>query len=82
MKLFTKEKWTHRLKRMNLGFPGGKDRGKGQLGSLKGHAHTPIFKMDNQQGPAAWHRGLCSTVSGHVGWEGSSEESGHSDLYG
>ena len=34
---------------MNLGFPGGKDGGKGQLGSLKGHAHTPVFKMDNQQ---------------------------------
>ena len=29
----------------------GKDGGKGWLGSLDGHVHTVIFKMDNQEGP-------------------------------
>ena len=27
----------------------GKDRGTGQSGSVDGHVHTALFKMDNQQ---------------------------------
>ena len=30
----------------------GQDGWKGQLGSLDGHAHTAIFKMDYQQRPS------------------------------
>ena len=30
------------------------------LGVQDRHAHTAIFKMDNQQGPTAEHMGLCS----------------------
>ena len=26
------------------------------------HAHTAIFKMDNQQGPTVWHREHCSML--------------------
>ena len=29
----------------------GKDGGRNRLGVCDGHVHTPIFKMDNQQGP-------------------------------
>ena len=35
-------------------------RGKGQLGSLDGHVHTAVFKMDNQQGLTVQHRELSS----------------------
>ena len=53
-------KETHRL-REELMVAGGKDQGKEQLGSL-GHAHTAVFKMDNQQGLTVEHRELCSML--------------------
>ena len=28
--------------------------------------HTTIFKIDNQQGPAIWHGGLCSTLCNNL----------------
>ena len=28
--------------------------------------HSPIFKMNNQQGPTAWHRELCSMLCGSL----------------
>ena len=34
--------------------------GRDIQGAWDGHAHTAIFTMENQQGPAAAHRELCS----------------------
>ena len=36
--------------------------GKDSQGVWQGHAHTAIFKMDSQQGPAVQHRELCSVL--------------------
>ena len=51
---------------------GGKGGGKGYswTWTWDGHVHTAIFKMDNQQGSAVWHRELCSV------WRGSPDGSG------
>ena len=42
----------------------GKDAGEGTVREFvgHGHAHTAIFKMDNQQGPTVQHRELCSML--------------------
>ena len=34
--------------------------GRDSYGVRGGHVHTAVFKMDNQQGPTAQHRELCS----------------------
>ena len=44
----------------------GKDVGKGELGSLEGHAHIAAFKMNNQQGLTVEHRELCSILCGNL----------------
>ena len=36
------------------------------------HVHTATFKIDNQQGPTAWHRELCSMLYGLIGGGGKS----------
>ena len=36
----------------------------------EGHVHTATFKTDNQQGPAAQHRGLCSALGASLGGRG------------
>ena len=38
----------------------GKDGGRDSQGVWDGHGHTAVFHMENQQGPAGQHRGLCS----------------------
>ena len=40
--------------------------GKEELGSLYGHVHNAIFKMDNQQGLTVQHRELCLVLSGSL----------------
>ena len=40
--------------------------GKEELGSLYGHVHNAIFKMDNQQGPTEQHREVCSMLCGSL----------------
>ena len=47
MKLLTKKKETHRLRKQTYSCQG-KEGEKGQLGSLGGRVHTAIFKVDNQ----------------------------------
>ena len=44
---------------------GGGSRGQGQE-VLDGHAHTAIFKVDNQQGPTVQHMELCSMLCGSL----------------
>ena len=50
----------------------GKDAGEGTVRELvgHGHAHTAIFKMDNQQGPTVQHRELCSMLCGSLDGRG------------
>ena len=51
MNLFTKQKQTHKLKRMNLWLPGGRVGGTDRLGVWDRHVYNAIFKIDNQRGP-------------------------------
>ena len=44
--------------------------GKEELGSLYGHVHNAIFKMDNQQGPTEQHREVCSMLCGSLDGKG------------
>ena len=46
MKLFAKQKETHRLREPTYGYW---VRGRDRLGILDGHVHTGIFKVNNQQ---------------------------------
>ena len=39
--------------------PSGEDGGRDSQGVWDGHGHTAVFNMENQQGPAVQHRGLC-----------------------
>ena len=43
---------------------------KGMLGAGDRHVYTAIFKMDNQQGPTAQHRELCSMFCGSLDGRG------------
>ena len=53
MNLLTKQKETQRqrMKSLMVVWRVGKEWRK-PIGSLDGHVHTAIFKMDNQQGPS------------------------------
>ena len=42
------------------------DGGRDSWGVWDGRVHTAIFKMDNQQGPAVWHREFCSMLCGSL----------------
>ena len=44
--------------------PRGKDVGRDSQGVWDGHGHTAVFNMENQQGAAVQHRGLCSVSRG------------------
>ena len=47
--------------------------GRDSYGVWGGHVHTAVFKMDNQQGPTAQQRELCSVLCGSLdgrGFEG------------
>ena len=57
--------------RTSVRLPEGEGWGKGQLGYVGWrHAHTAVFKMDNQQGPTASHRELCSMLCGSLDGRG------------
>ena len=56
MNLFTKQKQSHRFQKQTYGDQRGKLGGRGTL--EVSHGHTTIFKIDNQQGPAVYHREL------------------------
>ena len=43
--------------------------GRDSPGVWDGHAHAPVFKMDNQGGPTVWRRELCPMFCG--GLDGS-----------
>ena len=45
---------------------GEKDGGRDSQGVWDGHGHTAVFNMENQQGPAGQHRGLCSVSCGSL----------------
>ena len=63
-----RQKKTDRL--MNLWLPGGKIGGKDSQEVWDGHVNTAVFKMDNQQGPTAQHRELCSILCGSLDGNG------------
>ena len=44
--------------------------GRDSQGVWDGHGHTAVFKMDNQQGPTAQHRELCSVLCGSLDGRG------------
>ena len=50
MKLFTKQKQTHRYRRQLMVTKG--ERGGVKLGVWDSNIHTTIYKIDNQQGPS------------------------------
>ena len=54
---------------ITLWFPGGRT-GKGYQGVWDGHGHTAVFNMENQQGPTALHRELCSVLCGSLDGRG------------
>ena len=54
---------------ITLWFPGGR-MGKGYQGVWDGHGHIAVFNMENQQGPTAQHRELCSVLCGSLDGRG------------
>ena len=50
--------------------PRGKDWGRESQGARDGHGHAAVFNMENQQGPAGQHRGLCSMSRGSLAGRG------------
>ena len=44
----------------------GEGWGRDSQGVWDGHGHTAVFNMENQQGPAVQHRGLCSMSCGSL----------------
>ena len=53
-----------------LWLPGRKGGEGDRLRAWDGRVHTATFKTDNQQGPAAQHRGLCSALGASLGGRG------------
>ena len=51
MNLFRKQKQTHRLRERTYSYQGKGVGGRDRLGVWDWHAHTAIYKNDNQQGP-------------------------------
>ena len=62
MNLFTKEKQTHRLRGWIYGCQRGRMGGRNSYQVWNWQVHTPIFKMDHQQGPAIQQRERCSML--------------------
>ena len=67
--LRTKQKQAHRPEN-ELTVPRGKGGGRDSRGVWDGHGHTAVFNMENQQGPAVQHRGLCSMSRGSLDGRG------------
>ena len=61
MNLFTKQKQTYRV---NLWWP--EEKNGERQGVWYQHVHTAILKMDNQPGPTAQNRELCSMLCGSL----------------
>ena len=55
--------------------------GKESLGVWDGHAHTAVFKMNNQQRLTVEHRELCSILSGSLDGRGVWGERVHVHTY-
>ena len=66
MNLFTRQEQSHILREWTYDYWGGISEGRDRLGVYDWHVHTFIFKLDNQQGPAVWHRELCSVLSNNL----------------
>ena len=49
---------------ITLWSPERKEGGRDTQGAWDGHGHMAAFNMENQQGPAVQHRGLCSVSRG------------------
>ena len=58
MNLFIEQKPTHRLRERTCGCQGRRVKSRDSLGVWVCLVHTPVFKMDDQQGPTAQHREL------------------------
>ena len=89
MNLFTKQKQTYRLERMNLwlavGWGGGGGegcRGRDNKRVWDGHEHTATFKMDNQQAPTVEHRELCSMLHDSLDGRGVCRKNGYTYMCG
>ena len=61
MKLFTKQKWSYRVKEKNI-----VTKGEGKVRDVLGYGInnicTTIYKIDNHQGPTVYHKELCSLL--------------------
>ena len=55
---------------ITLWSPAGRDEGRDSWGVWDGHGHSAVFNMENQQGPAGQHRGLCSMSCGSLAGRG------------
>ena len=55
---------------ITLWSPAGRDEGRDSWGVWDGHGHSAVFNMENQQGPAGQHRGLCSVSRGSLDGRG------------
>ena len=64
--LFTKQKQTHKLKECLRG----RMKGRDSQGIGDRHAHTALFKMNNQQGPVVQHMELGSMLCGSLDGRG------------
>ena len=73
MNLFTKQKQTHCLSEWTYGYHEEKVEERERLRFVDWHVHTAIFKVDNQQRPAVYHRELCSIycndLNGKIVWK-------------
>ena len=65
MNLFTKQKQSHRLREELTVAAEEREWGERE-GVRDGHVQTAVFKMDHQQGPTVYHRGLCSVLCGSL----------------
>ena len=59
MKLFTKQKQTHRLQKQTYGYQRAKVVGRHGLEVWDRHMHTTVYGMESQQRPAVQHREFC-----------------------
>ena len=64
--LISKRETDSQIQRMNLQLLGEKGGGRARLKVWDGHAHTGIFKMDNQQRPTVQHREFCSVLCNNL----------------
>ena len=61
---------------------GGRVGVRDSQGVGKGHVHTAVFKMDNQQGPNYIAHGTLFNGMWQAGWDGGLGEKGYMSTYG